>query len=95
MTRKKNNGDSRKHMYECREHPCIHVVIDKRKGIFKVFVEDYDRIIPLSLEELMKAWTIVSSEALDKRLREARDKEIDYLARKYLEAEPVEVEIEY
>jgi len=89
------NGDSGKRLYECREHPCIHVVIDRRKGIFKVFIEDYDRIIPLSFEELVKAWTIVSGEALGKKLREARNNEVDYLARKYLEAEPVEVEIEY
>ncbi len=76
--------------YRCDEPPCIHVVIDERRGIYKVFVEDYDRIIPISTQELARACNMLTSSISRGRLREADEGETDFLARRYLEAEPVE-----
>ena len=74
--------------YRCPEPPCIHVVYDRRRGIFKVFLEDYDGlIIPIPLNTLKKACDSVRAM---KGLREASGDEVDYLARRYLEAEPKE-----
>ena len=77
-----------KRVYNCPEPPCIHVVVDERKGIFKVFVEDYDLIIPIPVEEVSRACK--SLEELGYTGREAYGDEVDYLARKYLDAEPKE-----
>jgi hypothetical protein len=76
--------------YRCPEPPCIHVVLDKRRGIYKVFLEDYDGlIIPIPLKVLKKACEDIKAV---ENLREASGEEIDYLARRYLEAEPKEEE---
>lgn len=84
MARKKS-----KEVYTCPEPPCIHVIVDERKGIFKVFVEDYDTIIPIPVEELSKACRSLD-EGLHRVNREAYGSEVDYLARKYLNAKPKE-----
>lgn len=74
--------------YKCGEPPCIHIVVDERKNLFKIFLEDYDGlIIPIPLEAMQRA---CSSLKEAEGLREAWGDEIDYLARKYLEAEPKE-----
>ncbi|MCE4602328.1 MAG: hypothetical protein F7C08_03750 [Desulfurococcales archaeon] len=78
-----------KKVYNCLEPPCIHVVVDERKGIFKVFVEDYDLIIPIPIEEISRACRSLEEE-LGHASREAYGDEVDYLARKYLDARPKE-----
>ncbi len=84
MPRKK-----KRERYTCPDPPCIHVILDEKKRLLKVFVEDYDRIIPIPVEELSKACNKLG-EALYVEPREAYGEEVDYLARKYLEAEPIE-----
>ncbi len=79
-----------KTVYRCDNPPCIHIVVDERRGIYKVFVEDYDRIIPIPGKELAKACSKLASSVSRGRLREATEGETDFLARRYLEAEPVE-----
>jgi len=76
--------------YKCPEPPCIHLVFDRRRGIYKVFLEDYDGlIIPIPLKVLMKACKAIKTV---ENMREASGEEVDYLARRYLEAEPKEGE---
>ncbi len=85
--RRKPQGPRR---YRCTDPPCLHIVIDERRGIFKIFLEDYDGlIIPIPVNTLKRACSSLSE---TEGLREALDDEVDYLARKYLEAEPKEEE---
>ena len=78
-----------KTVYQCPEPPCIHIVVDERRRVFKVFIEDYDMIIPIPVEELSKACNRLRG---IEKLREAYGDEVDYLARRYLEAEPREAD---
>ncbi len=76
--------------YECENPPCIHVVVDNDKKVFAVFVEDWEgNILLIRSEEIVKAFNAIS-DALAKGFREADPQQADYLARKYLDAEPVE-----
>ena len=78
--------------HECRQPPCIHVVVDPRRRVFKIFVEDYNVIAPISLEAVREACRKLGTlnELLRKGFREAEGEEVDFLARKYLQAEPIE-----
>ncbi len=80
--------------YECREPPCIHVVVDERRKIFKIFVEDYDIIIPVPFEKAVEACRKIRivEELASQGYKEAYGDETDYLARRYLKAEPSEEE---
>jgi hypothetical protein len=80
--------------YTCKSYPCIHIVIDDRRKIFKVFIEDYDYIMPIELSKLREACEKLASDPRLKRYREAKEDEEDYLARKYLGAEPIKEEEE-
>ena len=81
--------------YVCPEPPCLHVVVDERKGIFKVFFEDSEYITPIPARLVEKACKeLASLKEAGVRLREAEGQEVDYLARKYLGASPVEEEEE-
>ncbi len=75
--------------YKCEKPPCVHIVVDDRRKIFKVFIEDYDYIMPIEISKIIKACKLIESDPRLKRYREALDDEIDYLARRYLEAEPL------
>jgi len=79
----------------CNECPCFHLVVDGRRKIFRVFLEDCDGIfIPVSISQLNKvcgALSIIS----EHRLREASSEQTDDLARKYLGVEPVEEKYEW
>ena len=82
--------------YTCNDPPCIHVVYDEHRKIFKVFVEDYNVIIPIPVERFIQACgklRDLRSKQGGKGYREAVHEEVDYLARKYLEAEPYTEEI--
>jgi len=88
--RGRQNGRPPSWRYKCTNPPCIHVVVDSRRGIFKVFLEDYDGlVIPIPLQALRRACSALSEVS---GLREASGDEVDYLARRYLEAEPKEEE---
>lgn len=81
--------------YKCEQPPCIHVVFDNKKKLFKIFVEDYNIIIPVPLEKALEACQLIAraGELADNEgYREAWGDDIDYLARKYLNAEPTEEE---
>jgi len=80
--------------YECSEPPCVHVVVDERRKIFKIFIEDYDIIIPLPFEKAVEACRKISvvEELASQGYREAHGDDTDYLARRYLKAEPSEEE---
>lgn len=76
--------------YECENPPCIHVVTDKDQRIFAVFVEDWDgNIIFVRAEDILKAADMIK-QLIDDNYREAEASQVDYLARRYLNAEPVE-----
>lgn len=76
--------------YRCREAPCIHVVIDDNRGVFKVFVEDRDVIIPVPLERVRELCERLVALRSKQGLREANERECDFLAKRYLDAEPLE-----
>ncbi len=78
--------------YKCRDPPCIHIVFDDRRKLFRVFIEDYDYIIPIDLSKLKKICEMLAEDHRLKRYREASYEEEEYLARKYLEAAPIEEE---
>ena len=80
---------SKSSKYRCKKPPCVHVVIDDRRKIFKVFIEDYDYIIPIEISKIIKTCKLIETDPRLKRYREALEDEIDYLARRYLEAEPL------
>ena len=85
-------GRAQRDPYRCESYPCIHIVFDDRRKIFRIFVEDYDYIMPIDVSELREACRILESDPRLKRYREARGEEEDYLARKYLGAEPLSEE---
>ena len=75
--------------YKCRDMPCMHFVVDEERGIFKVFLEDRDIIIPVSLEKMREVCYKLQESVSSGRLKEADEEETDYLAKKYLGAEPL------
>ncbi len=78
--------------YECRNPPCLHVVVDYRRKLFAIYLETSDgELIHIPFDRVEKAYQKASS-LLSKRFREATGKDIDYLAQEYLEAEPIEFE---
>ncbi len=86
----KKNTEQEK--FTCKSYPCFHIVIDKRRKIFKIFLEDFDEyIIPIPFKEIERLVSFINEYGLE-HMREAVDDEIDYLARKYLGAEPKEFE---
>jgi len=74
---------------ECDELPCIHVVHDVRRKRIAVFMETSDGVVYLPLDKLVKACEKVS-ELKRLHYREASGYEIDDMARKYLDLEPIE-----
>ena len=80
----------------CEDPPCIHVIVDHRRKAFKIFIEDYEVIAPVPLKVAREACSKLEElERLVKRgYREAEGEEVDFLARRYLEAEPYEEEVE-
>ncbi len=77
--------------YTCPNPPCLHVVVDERKGMFKVFFDDGEILQPIPASVLESACReLAEARSSAPRLREAEAEEIDYLARKYLHAEPVD-----
>lgn len=78
-------------VYRCDEPPCMHVVFDERKKILQVFFEDEEYITPVPVKVLLKACEDLKR-ALEMGCREASGIEVDELARKYLNATPVEEE---
>jgi hypothetical protein len=95
MTGNKRGKKWQEVSYHCEYPPCIHVVVDERKRIFKVFVEheygDDTMVVSIPTEKLEKACRILSKVTRE-GLREASDLEIDDLARKYLNVTPYEEE---
>jgi hypothetical protein len=91
----RRDGELVEEKHECRRPPCIHIVVDERRRIFKIFVEDYNVIAPVPIEAAREACRKLRElESLISRgYREAEGDEIDFLARKYLGAEPVEEEV--
>ncbi len=76
--------------YECRDPPCLHVVIDYPGKRLAVFLETGDGdIIYVPLEKLMKACR-AAGELTRRRFREAEGDEIDELAEQYLGAVKLE-----
>jgi len=76
--------------YECETPPCIHVVVDDAQRIFAVFVEDWEgNILLIKAEEIVKAAERIK-QLIDDEYREASPNQADYLARRYLNAEPIE-----
>ncbi len=76
--------------FECEAPPCIHVVVDDRRKIFRVFIEDEESIVPVDSRILVEACERLR-QVLEAGYREAKDDvNEDYLARKYLDARPVE-----
>ena len=81
--------------YSCPDPPCIHLVVDERRRLVKAFFEDGEYITPLPLSVLRRACReLARLESSGGRLREAEGSDVDYLARRYLEASPVEEEEE-
>lgn len=74
---------------ECENPPCLHVIYDYRRRIYKVFVEyledDEPIYMPLRSEELREAYKDVYL-LLGEGFREADSDETDFLARRYLGA---------
>lgn len=79
-----------KKKYECETPPCIHVIPDYQKKKYAVFFEDDEgNVIYIESSKVKKAY----EELIDlekKRFKEAKGDEIDYIARTYLEVEPIE-----
>ncbi len=76
--------------YECENPPCIHVVVDEAQHIFAVFVEDWEgNILLIRADEVVKAAERIK-QLIDDEYREAGPNQADYLARRYLNAEPIE-----
>ncbi len=76
--------------YECENPPCIHVVVDDAQRIFAVFVEDWEgNILLIRADEVVKAAERIKH-LIDNEYREASPNQADYLARHYLNAEPIE-----
>ncbi len=72
--------------YECVKPPCVHVVLDWRRKMFAVFVEDAEgSLLYVPSEELLAACEKVR-EAMSKKVREASGDEIDELAEEHLNA---------
>ena len=76
--------------FRCENPPCLHVVVDWSRKLFAIFLEtsegDY---IYVPWSEVEKAYGKVS-ELIEKRFREAKGREVDFLAMEYLGAEPIE-----
>ncbi len=78
--------------YECEDPPCLHVVVDYSRKVFAVFLETAEGdIIYIPFDKLAEAYSKASS-LVSKRFREARGRDVDYLAQEHLGAEPVEEE---
>ena len=75
--------------FECDELPCIHVVSDVRRKRIAVFVETSDGVVYMPLKKIVDACSRIA-ELQRIHYREADYHEIDELARKYLDLEPVE-----
>ena len=72
--------------YECSNPPCVHVVVDWPRRRFAVFVEDAEgSLLYIPADRVVKACRELDS-LLRKRVREAKNDEIDDLADKYLNA---------
>ncbi len=89
---RRDGGRKGKRAYTCIEPPCIYVVVDERRKIYKVFVEESDgSIVSIPVEKLRGACRDLAW-VLEEGFREADPNETDFLARKYLHATPAEEE---
>lgn len=78
--------------YECREPPCLHVVVDYRRKRFAVFLETADGdLIYVPAERVREAYARIA-ELERRRFREASGDEVDEIAADILGALPVEEE---
>ncbi len=76
--------------YECIDPPCLHVVADYSAKKFAVFLETSDgALVYIPFEKLEEAYK-QASHLVSRRFREAQDREVDYIAVEYLDAEVVE-----
>lgn len=76
--------------FRCENPPCLHVVVDWSRKLFAIFLETSERdYIYVPWSEVEKAYGRVS-ELIEKRFREAKGREVDFLAMEYLGAEPIE-----
>ncbi len=84
----------RKRSYYCSDPPCIYVVYDERRKIYRVFIEESDGgIISIPESKLAQACSELAW-LRDQGFREADMQETDFLARRYLGARPEE-EVEW
>ena len=75
--------------FECDELPCIYVVHDVRRKRIAVFIETSDGTVYMPLKKFEHACARVS-ELRRMHYKEASYHEVDELARKYLDLEPVD-----
>jgi len=78
--------------YHCPAPPCIHVVYDERRRIYRVFIEESDGgLISIPVSKLESACSDLQW-LRSRGFREADMAETDFLARRYLGARPEEEE---
>lgn len=78
--------------YECEKPPCLHLVIDYPTKKFAVFLEDYSgEVVWIPVSKILNITEDVRK-LLTKHFKEAEADEVDELAIKYLEVEPIEEE---
>jgi len=88
----KKNGGRGPRSYYCDAPPCIHVVYDERRKIYRVFIEESDGgLVSIPVSKLEKACNELSW-LKSRGYREADMAETDFLARRYLGARPEEEE---
>jgi hypothetical protein len=78
--------------YECKNPPCLHVVVDYRRKRFAVFLETSDGdLIYIPSDRVEEAYKRII-ELRSRRFREAEGDEVDEIASDILGALPVEEE---
>ncbi len=76
--------------YHCEYPPCIHVVYDERRKIYRVFIEfDDENIYTFDEEQVLGACSLIEW-LKNEGYRLADEAESDFLARRYLGANPAE-----
>jgi len=85
----------RRPRFVCDDPPCIYVVFDDRRKLYKVFIEESDGVVVAIPTRKMSGACALLEELTREGYREAvLDNDIDFLARRYLKVEPVEEENE-
>jgi len=79
--------------FYCDDPPCIYVVFDDKRKIYKVFIEESgDYIIAIPTKKISGACALLEELAREGYREAMLDNEIDFLARKYLKVKPAEEE---